>query len=273
MKILISFLFCCFIVIANAQQSDSLEVIETLQEIYAMKIANNTIQEFDEKHDIKYFNDSTDYRGIATVYIWKKEYDLAIEKINEEIKVNPQNADAYNLRGLARSRKGEQETAISDFNTAISLCDTISNYYYNMGVAYDEMKNVELALLGYLKATSLDENNFKAHFNAGVTLFSKKDFQTAHTHLTRAFYLNPNNEKIILQLALCNIELKEYGIAETLLKRALHFNSENIPALLSMMKIYYKKQDVANSCKWMYKAKDAGYEFPQAVLDSCTEYK
>ncbi|HBE32507.1 MAG TPA: peptidase C14, partial [Cyanobacteria bacterium UBA11368] len=59
------------------------------------------------------------YRGNA--YYFKGEYDLAIEDLNEALKLNPNSAKAFYNRGVAYGNKGEYDRAIADFTAAINL--------------------------------------------------------------------------------------------------------------------------------------------------------
>jgi tetratricopeptide (TPR) repeat protein len=74
------------------------------------------IQEFDSLYNYNPLNDSTDYRGIAVVLIWQNNYGLAIKKINQELNVNPNNADALLLKGYALNESENPNESLEYFN-------------------------------------------------------------------------------------------------------------------------------------------------------------
>ena len=50
--------------------------------------------------------------------------------------MNPEDADAYNNRGLAYADKGEVDAAIRDHNKAIEVNPELAEAYYNRGMIW-----------------------------------------------------------------------------------------------------------------------------------------
>jgi len=61
------------------------------------------------------------YRGQAFMYRNKGDNDRAIADFNEAIRLKPNDASAYNNRGLAYAAKGDDDHATADFNEAARL--------------------------------------------------------------------------------------------------------------------------------------------------------
>ena len=55
------------------------------------------------------------------IKLLKGDYDSAISDYTKAIKLNPQFAAAYNIRGLAYALKGLKDLAISDFKKSTNL--------------------------------------------------------------------------------------------------------------------------------------------------------
>ena len=59
----------------------------------------------------------------------------AIEYYTQAIEINPQYAEAYSDRGLAKSDLGDNTGAIQDYNKAIQLDPQYADAYQNRGIA------------------------------------------------------------------------------------------------------------------------------------------
>ena len=55
--------------------------------------------------------------------------DRAIEDYNESIRLDPENAQAYNNRGVVFSAHGRHQEAINDFDQAIRIDDQFAHAY------------------------------------------------------------------------------------------------------------------------------------------------
>src|SRR5579863_2660464 len=86
-------------------------------------------------------------RGIA--YRQKKEYDLAMQDLDEAIKLKPDFAGALNTRGNVYSDKGEVDRAISDYNDAIRFDSSYALAYYNRGNTCGNKKDWDKAISDY----------------------------------------------------------------------------------------------------------------------------
>ncbi|MEI6823160.1 MAG: hypothetical protein WCL51_14610, partial [Bacteroidota bacterium] len=62
--------------------------------------------------------------------ILNNKYTVAIQTLNDEINMNPDNHLAYYLRGLAKKELGDKMGAFNDFSTTIYLHPGYSKAYY-----------------------------------------------------------------------------------------------------------------------------------------------
>lgn len=70
------------------------------------------------------------------------EYEKAIEKLNEVIRLDPLCATAYSSRGFARLHLGQNQQAIQDYDEAIRLAPEAGDLYYslyNRGLVYSDL--------------------------------------------------------------------------------------------------------------------------------------
>src|ERR1700757_1686696 len=72
-----------------------------------------------------------------------------IGSLTETIKNNPNDPQAYNMRGSVLAQAGKTEEALADFNKAISLDPTYGQAYANRGLIYSQTKRLDQAIADY----------------------------------------------------------------------------------------------------------------------------
>nr|WP_300004904.1 tetratricopeptide repeat protein [Anabaena sp. AL09] len=71
------------------------------------------------------------------------------------IKINPNDANAYNNRGLVRYKLGDKPGAIDDFNLAIKINPNDANAYGNRGLVYYQLGDKQKAIENLQRAAQL----------------------------------------------------------------------------------------------------------------------
>jgi tetratricopeptide (TPR) repeat protein len=97
----------------------------------------------------------------------------AIEYLNNAIKLQPNYASAYNMRGISYTRLGQYQRAIEDFNQAIILKPDDAKTYINRGIAYTLLLQYQRAIVDYNKAISLKPGNVNDYYNRGYVYFKQ----------------------------------------------------------------------------------------------------
>jgi tetratricopeptide (TPR) repeat protein len=92
----------------------------------------------------------------ATASLMTHDYDKAIEILTEIIQVNPNNAEAYNLRGIAWKYKGEFDNMIQDCTEAIRISPNYAEAYHNRGRAWRGKEEYDKAIEDFIQATEVD---------------------------------------------------------------------------------------------------------------------
>ena len=85
-------------------------------------------------------------------------HDRAIRDLDQVIKLNASNAQAYNVRGLALSNKRDFDRAIADFSQAIKLDPKLAAAYNNRGLAYRGKGDNDRAIADFSTAAKIDPN-------------------------------------------------------------------------------------------------------------------
>ena len=119
------------------------------------------------------------------------QMDLAIATYSRAIELNPNNAGAYNNRGIAYKEKGEHECAIEDYNKAIELNPKLASAYVNRGSAYGAKGEFDRTLSDCNKAIELDPKLAGAYSNRGAAYSKKGELDLAIADCNKAIELDP----------------------------------------------------------------------------------
>jgi tetratricopeptide (TPR) repeat protein len=77
------------------------------------------------------------------------------DRSNQAIKIDPNYVNAYNNRGVARSKLGDKQGAIEDYTQAIKIDPNYVNAYYNRGVARSELGDKQGAIKDFQTAANI----------------------------------------------------------------------------------------------------------------------
>lgn len=92
----------------------------------------------------------------------------AIEYLNNAIKLQQNNAETYNKRGLAYYELGQYQRTIEDNSEAIRLNPDYVVAYNNRGTAYAKLGHYQKAIEDYKQVIRLKSNYADTYNNRGV---------------------------------------------------------------------------------------------------------
>ncbi len=90
-----------------------------------------------------------------------KQYDPSISTVNDILKYDPQNAEAYFMLGLNFREMGESERAINSFQTAVENDPELIDAWLILGNLYEQAKDTR-ALDYYNSAVAVNPENVQA---------------------------------------------------------------------------------------------------------------
>jgi tetratricopeptide (TPR) repeat protein len=97
------------------------------------------------------------------------EPDVALEVINEKVKLNRPNASLYDVRAYVYCNKGDYDRALEDCNKSLALNINSPSPYRTRGLAYLGKLEFEKAMEQFNKALSIDPSYVFAYHGKGET--------------------------------------------------------------------------------------------------------
>lgn len=118
-------------------------------------------------------------RGVIAAM--NKRYGAAIEDYDRAIKFDGDSADAFQSRGIARLRLGQNAEAMEDFDRVLQIDQTFSEAYLKRGFLHAQNSAFEKALADFDRYVSLEPNDPVGHRNrsAALSRLGKSDEATA----------------------------------------------------------------------------------------------
>lgn len=139
------------------------------------------------------------YNLRGNAYLYKGDYDRAIEDYNESILRDISNGDTFYNRGIAYGGKGNFDHAIADFSHAIGGYDPSRHpayykrdYFKARGNAFSNKGDFEKAIADYSDAIKIDPNFARAYYNRSVAKMKTGDKVGSDADLAQAKQLQAN---------------------------------------------------------------------------------
>jgi tetratricopeptide (TPR) repeat protein len=160
----------------------------------------------------------------GTACLDKKEYDLAIEYLNEALRLDPNYAAAFNNCGMAWLRKNNHEEAIRNIESAIRLDSSYAaeipvgngteqrvvrarlqpiNWFFfaTRGLARLRKGEIDEAIREFDEAIRLDPKSILAYAHRGKAWIEKKEYEKAVHDFEEAIRLKPEDAESLARLA------------------------------------------------------------------------
>ena len=112
---------------------------------------------------------------------------------DEVIRLKPDFAEAYNIRGNAKAVLNRNEDAISDYDEAIRLESDYANAYTNRGNVKAVLDQNENAISDYDKAIGLKPDFSEAYNNRGIAKANLERYDDAIADYDEAIRLKPDD--------------------------------------------------------------------------------
>jgi tetratricopeptide (TPR) repeat protein len=115
-----------------------------------------------------------------------------VEDYDNVLRLNPNNADAYNNRGVAKKHLGKLAEAIADYDQAIALKPDFAVAYFNRGDAKKLFGQYAEAIKDFDKTIELRPDLSQAYGNKGCTLVAQGRFKESLKWLNKCLEMDEN---------------------------------------------------------------------------------
>ena len=146
------------------------------------------------------------------------------------IRLNPNDAEAYLNRGVAKGKLGQYFAAIIDYDTAIRLNPDSTEAYFRRGNAKALLGQYFAAIIDYDTAIRLNPNDAKAYIGRGLAKEGLGQHFAAITDFDTAIRLNPDDARTYAGRGNAKALLGQYDAAITDFDTAIRLNPDLVEA-------------------------------------------
>lgn len=176
---------------------------------------------------------------LAASYFEREQFKVALDEIRQVLAINPNLADAYNLRGLVFMRLDDQAMAQESFRRASSLRPNDPDVAHNYGWLLCQQKNYVQAQQQFEQA--LAQRNYTARHKTlmaqGLCLQAEGKEAPALQALLKSYELDPGNPIVGYNLALLLQRQGDLERAQFYVRRLNNSELANAQSLWLGMKI------------------------------------
>ena len=129
-------------------------------------------------------------RGLAKMDLG--QYEAALADFDEALRLKPDQAETYNNRGLAKKDLGQHEAAIADFDEALRLQPDLAETYNNRGNAKRGLGQHEAAIADFDEALRLKPDQAEPYNNRGFVGNIMGRHEAASEDCDKAIRLKPD---------------------------------------------------------------------------------
>ncbi len=172
------------------------------------------------------------------------KFDEAISLADQAIQSNPNDADAYNARGLAlygKNNKDLTKKSIEDFDKAIQLKPDFFQAYGNRGNSNCDLGMYDKAVADQDKAIQLSPDNALAYNCRGWAYYKKEMYAKAIEDCTRSLELNPKDPNTYDTRGNAYYRMKDYDQAIQSYDRGLQLNPRSEHLYMHRATAYLQK--------------------------------
>jgi type IV pilus assembly protein PilF len=167
-------------------------------------------------------------------YLQQGKLDIAMEKLQKALEINPNYPDAHTVIGLLYERIGDPKNAEDHYRRAVELQPKSGAANNNYGQILCSSGKLDEADKYFQRAVAdpFYKNPDVALANEGVCLLTGKHLDNAEADFRRAVELNPNNSLALYHLASTLYQKNDYFKARAFIQRFEALGQDSAESLL-----------------------------------------
>ena len=195
------------------------------------------------------------YIGRARLYLAQGDTISALADLDKAIELNKNAINAYVIRAdISIKREKDYERALEDMNEAIKLQPHYAGFFINRAFLRYNLDDYFGAMADYDYAISLDPTNVVAYFNRGLLLAEVHGNDRAIQDFTKVLQLNTDDFRALLNRSRLYEETGNYNFAIEDINKVIARFPDFYGLYFSRMGIYEKMGDRKNAEKDYNKA-------------------
>lgn len=195
------------------------------------------------------------YIGRARLYLAQGDTISALADLDKAIELNKNAINAYVIRAdISIKREKDYERALEDMNEAIKLQPHYAGFFINRAFLRYNLDDYFGAMADYDYAISLDPTNVVAYFNRGLLLAEVHGNDRAIQDFTKVLQLNTDDFRALLNRSRLYEETGNYNLAIEDINKVIARFPDFYGLYFSRMGIYEKMGDRKNAEKDYNKA-------------------
>jgi tetratricopeptide (TPR) repeat protein len=179
------------------------------------------------------------------------EAQLALENIQNAIRLDPASVDARVKRDLIYSESGKPEEAIRDLENVVQTAPQNAEAYRTLGRAYEAAQQLKQAETAYRQAVQSQPADWYGNLLLGLFYFRQGRDAEAQKAWEDARKLTPDNEVVYRNLAGLALRQGEFRQASDMLSKAIRFEPNQSTYNTLAIAYYYQRryQEAASALK------------------------
>ncbi len=132
------------------------------------------------------------YREAGLLAYRSGDFPHAIANLDEAIRLDPDNAQAYNVRGNAWDEIGNSDNALADYDEAIRIDAGNPTFFHDRAVMWHRKGDLDKALVDLERAIRFNSSDPNIYCDRGLIWYEKGSHQRAVADFNQAIKLDPN---------------------------------------------------------------------------------
>ncbi len=193
------------------------------------------------------------HNGLGWNAFYRDDYARALEEFDRAIAIDPANVDAFFGKNAVYRNQDppNYEMAIDVLNQAAAVAPQNDQVLSWMGWTYLDQGEVGAATEQFRQALQLNPNSAEAHSGLGWAAYRQNDYEEAETHFRRVLELAPNSAEAHTALGWSLGFQHKYAEAERHLRRAIELSPSNLDAYLGLASVL-EETDRPDEARQMY---------------------
>lgn len=170
------------------------------------------------------------YCNDAVCMIHLGQFEEAINKCDQALRIDSKYAMAMNNRGVALERLCHYKEAIKEYDKASKIDAMNFLFFYNKGSLWLKLKEYKKALKDFDEVLKIKPDNIDALNNSGVIKGRFKQFEEALENFNKVLKINPKDTHSLNNKGVLLWDMKRYSEALEIFNKVLEIDSKNMNA-------------------------------------------